>query len=838
MLLNEIFANNFRRVNATTRTVITRAALLCIPDVVLTLSWVVWNALHESLTSRTGFACGHPNGQFITILLAMYRCACVVAMLYYWKQLRHCKYLVAEQTRNALKALAIYWYVTLAGIAITAISPVDMARFASYVICFTSTLGLSLFTLFGANLAAAIWPESGREVVEVPSDVTIAVGSSTEQVTTIAVRMALQGCQETLSGRNPDLLVVSYTEQHDQKLILAAVLRKYPQVPVVGSSTCHGVLKQDQFISSKGYSLGIWAISDPEGLYAVAQCSFDSSTTSNPTPSSDHPAFIAGQICIDRAITASNETRPDKTANRTVSGTGEVESIPGFVWISSVPGHEEEIIAGIKSRFSPPVQEEVVIVGGSAADNSVQGKWSVLSSASQAGKGPSGVVAAVCWPSVQVKAAMFSAYAPQARSGTITEAKGRRIISIDGEPAMSVVNRWSAGLHQRAVDAALEGKPQNILREAAMFPLGYHHGYGFDGEPWFQTIHPNDFGPDGSVGCFSNVCKGQEVVQMSTTHDSLLRRVGYAAKHVVGDSHFSLTEVKGALTVFCGGCMLAVKEDMSMACHILNAALGNAPYMGMCCFGEQGPGPNGGTVHGNLMFSAIIFSSQRRVVKYATIAAGAGAPARTPLGSHRASGDVHIRVSPFGALAHLQGDVTPYSRRAHRSSLTQVTSYRKGRVQPWSAAIHSTVPSDSDTQFGDSVLYGMEVDIPMSPICKASGASSQSGEQQGLPQPKKAAREGETATLDHKASSTSCQPIRDPSRFSKPSEVSNMSTVMSGADFAQEGLHQAPAVALAGSHRRDELKLHQRVGSRARSLRRVASDSDILQHSISGLGDE
>ena len=38
-------------------------------------------------------------------------------------------------------------------------------------------------------------------------------------------------------------------------------------------------------------------------------------------------------------------------------------------------------------------------------------------------------------------------------------------------------------------------------------------------------------------------------------------------------------------------------------------------YLGIHTFGEQGPFPDGSVRHGNLMFSALVFSSRRRIMK-------------------------------------------------------------------------------------------------------------------------------------------------------------------------------------------------------------------------------
>jgi len=54
----------------------------------------------------------------------------------------------------------------------------------------------------------------------------------------------------------------------------------------------------------------------------------------------------------------------------------------------------------------------------------------------------------------------------------------------------------------------------------------------------------------------------------------------------------------------------------------LSDALGGIPYMGMHTFGEQGLFPDGENRHGNLMFSALVVSSRRRVKKLLNVDTG------------------------------------------------------------------------------------------------------------------------------------------------------------------------------------------------------------------------
>ena len=68
--------------------------------------------------------------------------------------------------------------------------------------------------------------------------------------------------------------------------------------------------------------------------------------------------------------------------------------------------------------------------------------------------------------------------------------------------------------------------------------------------------------------------------------------------------------------------MMAIKPDMGMVAERLNMALQGAPHVGCHTFGEQGQFPHGTSEHGNLMFSVLVFSNRRVVVRVVNMDTG------------------------------------------------------------------------------------------------------------------------------------------------------------------------------------------------------------------------
>jgi len=260
-------------------------------------------------------------------------------------------------------------------------------------------------------------------------------------------------------------------------------------------------------------------------------------------------------------------TRATEAALASADRLGEV---PEMVWLTVAPGREEQVLAGVRAV----VGLETLIVGGSSADNDVSGAWAQFGPEGVHGDG---VVVSVLFPSRPITSFYQSGYAPTGKSGLVTAIKGRWLIEIDGEPASAVYHRWTDGAVPMAMDV-----PVSILSDATFWPL-----------------------PDGSLDLFADLSEGDRIWQMQGTSDSLVARAGRIAVQARNNAR---TDISGAFVVYCGGCMLAVKDRMEEVCAGVNSALGDAPWIGVFTFGEQGVPTGGVAEHGNLMISCTVIA--------------------------------------------------------------------------------------------------------------------------------------------------------------------------------------------------------------------------------------
>ena len=200
--------------------------------------------------------------------------------------------------------------------------------------------------------------------------------------------------------------------------------------------------------------------------------------------------------------------------------------------------------------------------------------------------------------------AYHNGYAPTERTGVVTSATGRTVHQIDHRPAMEVYAEWTDGAVQVPADAA---DTVAILSDSTLFPLG-REITKVGNVPYFLLAHPAGARANGDMDLFASVAEGEVLTQMTGTIDGLTARAGRVADLALKAGQLQPSDVKGALMIYCGGCMLTVREQLDQVADGVRTALDGAPFLGAFTFGEQGAIVGAGNRHGNLMISCIVFS--------------------------------------------------------------------------------------------------------------------------------------------------------------------------------------------------------------------------------------
>lgn len=404
--------------------------------------------------------------------------------------------------------------------------------------------------------------------------------------TTTTLPQALQEMYQRLLedlGAPPNLLIIHCSVDYDIAAVIEVVRSLTPEVAIHGGTSCRGVMTQAGVASDDGTGLAMLAIADAEGRFGVGAADIGCDPT------------LAAQTAIIQAL-----------ADADCPG-----EVPAMVWLTAVPGHEEELLAGIAAVLG----EDVPVAGGSSADNQLDGSWRQFTAD---GVYNDAVVVTVLFPSTEVLFAFHSGYEPTDVKGLITKTGGyeatgnrgiatatdrRTLMEIDGRPAAEVYNQWTDGLVSDML-----GKGGQILARATLRPLGRVAGY--IGEvPYFQLAHPDAVTPDKGLTLFADIAAGNEIVLMRGTVDSLITRAGRVATSAMETHRTRSEEVAGALVVYCAGCMLSVQNRLTEVVDSIREALPGVPFLGTFTYGEQGCFLGGGNRHGNLMISVLLFTT-------------------------------------------------------------------------------------------------------------------------------------------------------------------------------------------------------------------------------------
>lgn len=369
----------------------------------------------------------------------------------------------------------------------------------------------------------------------------------------------------SLGACEPSALVVVHSAALSADVIRAAFAARFPGVPTVGSTSCQGALSTLGLVGGTGAGLVVAAIIDPDGAYGAASVG-----------KGEDPRSAAAEA-VEAALGAAER---------------DFES-PELVWLAGVPGGEEQVLAGIQEV----VGDHVPVLGGSAADDTVAGGWSVWA---DRGDATGGIALLVAFPSGPVGHAFRCGYEPTEQSAEITRAEGREVVALDGEPAGLVYDRWTAG----GIGGAQPGR--NVLAETTLAPLGLAVGETA-GVTEYLLVHPASVTDAQGLACFADVAEGDRLVCMTGSVDSLVSRIGRVAQDALEVAGLTADEVAGALVVYCGGCRLTVSERVSEVSASLSSVLPGVPLVGTFTFGEQGPVSTGQSRHGNLMISVVVF---------------------------------------------------------------------------------------------------------------------------------------------------------------------------------------------------------------------------------------
>lgn len=183
----------------------------------------------------------------------------------------------------------------------------------------------------------------------------------------------------------------------------------------------------------------------------------------------------------------------------------------------------------------------------------------------------------------------MNGYKPTGKKAVATAATGRRLVTLDGRPALDVYQEWT-GLPKEQITGG------NILIASTRRPLVLL----LKGQE--LSFHPVNGNEDGSIDTATTQQVGATIKLRENTLDGMIADVATA----VSAAAQQVTEPSAVILSHCGGRALALGDRIGDVVPQVNKAVGPVPWIGFLAFGEQGSVLLDQPMHANLSLSALV----------------------------------------------------------------------------------------------------------------------------------------------------------------------------------------------------------------------------------------
>lgn len=257
---------------------------------------------------------------------------------------------------------------------------------------------------------------------------------------------------------------------------------------------------------------------------------------------------------------------------------------PDYFFMSASPANEEEYMKGIQDIIG-----DVPVFGGSAADNTVEGKWSILNDGEAFADG---CVLAIFYTNGEMKNLYTGAYHETENAGIITKVEGRRtLVEIDHEPALKKYALWTG----QNVNDIMGG---NLLTATITAPLGVKDPIG----KVTAIRHPMAGNDDYSMNIGADLVTNTAVIQMENTPEGILKANEETVAKV---SELMNTDINSYFLIHCGGRRLglAIAGIEEKIYPEIKKAIPDKEFLMVFTFGEYGRGDHSSNTVGGLSLS-------------------------------------------------------------------------------------------------------------------------------------------------------------------------------------------------------------------------------------------
>ena len=359
---------------------------------------------------------------------------------------------------------------------------------------------------------------------------------------------------------NPQVGLLFTSCVQDQNKIMEGAKSVLGDVPVIGCTSSAALCTQDGYLNKEtGYSGMMLFGGDLEVV------------TAGSAQTSETPREVGRRVARD--------------AISKVKGA-DVE--PDFFFMSASPANEEEYLEGIQDVIG-----NVPVFGGSAADNTVEGKWSILNDGEAFADG---LTIAIFYTKGEMKNLYTGAYHETSNVGVITKVRDERtLVEIDHEPALKKYAEWTG----KSVESLMGN---NLLTETICAPLGVKDPIG----KVTAVRHPMFGNDDLSMNIGANLAENTAVIELSNTPEGILK----ANEETINNlNKLMVSEANSYFLVHCGGRRLglALSQIEDKIYPEVKKVIPNKEFLMVFTFGEYGMGDHSSNTVGGLSLSYTAF---------------------------------------------------------------------------------------------------------------------------------------------------------------------------------------------------------------------------------------
>ena len=356
----------------------------------------------------------------------------------------------------------------------------------------------------------------------------------------------------SLIGNSSKIGFLYTSSMSNTKEILNGV-RSITDIPIIGCTSSGALIVPEGIVASNHGFSGMMTMADADLTVGVA-CH----------EAGKNARLIGRKVAIEAVKNAKMKTAP------------------AYFYMIASPKEEEDYLMGIQDVIG-----RVPMFGGSAADDTVEGKWKIICNDKVFSDG-----VAVCFFYTQndIVTEYTGAYRETDTAGIITEVNQKRtLVTIDNEPSLKKYANW---INQSPNN--LRGT--NLLASSITHPLGVKDPLG----NLIAVRHPMIGNTNDTMNIGNNLEKGTAVVLLESTVDELIDSTGETLKKVKKEL---TTEPAAYILVHCGGRKLAIGERLPEVHKQLLKESKGVPFICFFTFGEYGYHENSANTCGGLMLS-------------------------------------------------------------------------------------------------------------------------------------------------------------------------------------------------------------------------------------------